>query len=143
MDKKIFKANIEGTDLFFDPFEVDYHYAEACKGVDIDQINNWLKIPKTPEGEPDWDKIDKDPILQSNYAEAVHRLVPLIRKAFELEDYDKTTGNGLTSNQVLSLWGDYVDWQFDIKKNTESQPTTVPPTDSQESSSQQRTTTTS
>ncbi len=122
--------------VYADPFEVDYRFDKASQLEDMDLLNQWISdVPRDQDGNLDREKFDNDKSRQRLYLEACHRFIPLIRAALEVKPFDKSTGEGLNSEEILRLWADYILWRAGIKKNIESPPPSATPTDSEASSS--------
>jgi hypothetical protein len=137
MDRDIFEYEIEGKKLFGDPFEIDQRFEEACIPEDMETIDKWIdQVPRTSDGEIDYDKADRASLAL--YHKGTARYVPLIRAAFNLAPFDSSTGKGATAVECLELWTSFINWKFNLKKNTDTVPTSVKPTDSGKSSLEAR-----
>ncbi len=134
MPREIYKYNDGFNDVWGDPGEIDYRMARSSEDMDMEVINQWLNIPMDDDGNPDEEKIS--PGAQKNFVEACHRILPVIRAGFDIKKFDRTTGQGLTTNELLSLYAGYLNWQVDLKKNTGESPTGVTATDSPVTSSE-------
>jgi len=133
MNSKIFKYNDGFGDVYGDPAEIDYRMAKASDFEDMTVIDKWLDIPRNDDGTVDEAKVtDAD---KRNFMEACHRILPMIRAGFEVKEFDKTTGEGMTMDGLLLLYASYLEWKLDVKKNTEPPPAAVTPMDLVEISS--------
>lgn len=116
-EKRIFKFFDGFSDVYDDPFEIDYRFQKASEFEDMKLIDSWIaQLPKDEEGYISKNADDSQIKL---YEEGAHRYVPIIQKAFLVKPFDRSTGEGLTGNQVLDLYGEYLIWKHDLKKNTE------------------------
>jgi hypothetical protein len=126
MNRRIYKYNDGFSDVFADPSEIDYRMAKASEILDMEAINNWLDLPRDDDGNILESQIT--PGQQANFFEACHRLLPVIRAGFNIKEFDTATGQGLTMDELLKLWADYKEWQYNVKKNTDDSPTDSTPT---------------
>ena len=118
-------------DVWGDPFEIDYKFDRAImeRNEDIDLLDQWVtEVPHDESGNPDTKRFTKD--QERLYLDACRRYIPLIQSALELRPFDRKTGQGLQSIDVLHLWSTYINWKLGVKKNTESPPGSTTPTDS-------------
>lgn len=116
IQRGIFKFNNGFKDIYADPFEIDWALQKASEFEDMKNIDEWLQIPHNEDGSIPDSVPDSDIKL---YKEACHRLVPIIRKAFEIAPFNKETGDGLTGEQVLDVYANYILWSIDLKKSIE------------------------
>ncbi len=128
MPREIYKYNDGFNDVWEDPAEIDYRMAKASEDLDMEVINQWLTIPIDDNGNPDEGKMSSG--SQKNFVEACHRILPVVRAGFNVKAFDRTTGQGLTTNELLSLYAGYLEWQVDLKKNTGELPIDATVTDS-------------
>lgn len=134
MEKRIYKYNDGFSDLYADPSEIDYRMAKATEMMDMEVIGKWLTLPTDDDG----NVLDDSEISagdKANFTEACHRMLPAIRSAFDIKEFDKSTGQGMTMDELLGLWAAYLEWKADVKKNIETPPTDASPTDSTATSS--------
>lgn len=127
MEKKIYKYFNGFEDVFADPAEVDYRMSKASENLDMEVIGQWLTLPTDESGEV-LDDSRLSPGVKANFTEACHRLLPSIRAGFEIKEFDKSTGQGMTMDELLGLYADYMEWRAGLKKNTEPSPIVAMPT---------------
>ena len=124
LDRKIFSYNDGFEDVHADPGEIDYRFAKASESEDMDTLNKWLEVPdEDATTSPDtamekaMEKARESRLQQ--FAEACHRLDPIVRHAFEIRPFDRKTGQGMLHEEVINLYLAYMEWKFDLKKNTD------------------------
>ena len=116
---KLFKYNDGESDVYGDPSEIDFQIDH----LDVQGIlfpDRLAMLPLKDDGSIDFDKAD--PLDIKLAADASHDAESLIRQAFQLKPFDRTTGNGLTYEEVLRLYARYIDWRDSIKKDMPGQP---------------------
>lgn len=114
--KRIFKYHNGIEEIYEDPFEIDWRYQDAIKMMpNIDQVDQWMELPRDDEGNI-LDDIEQSKIKM--YNDACHIYIPIITKVFQLKPLDKKTGEGMTGEEILNIYSDYLTWKFDLKKNT-------------------------
>lgn len=134
MERRIYKYNDGFSDVFGDPAEIDYRIAKASAFEDMQVIGEWLTLPTDDDGNvlPE----DQLTVAQKvNFTEACHRMLPIIRAGFEIKEFDKATGQGMTMDELLAIYAGYMEWRAGVKKNTDPSPTGAMPMDSVSNSS--------
>ena len=118
-EKKIFKYFNGFEEVYEDPFEIDWRFQQASSMLpNFETIDNWLDLPKDEDGNM-LPVSEIEPAKLKMYNDACHSYIPLIIKAFDLKPFDKKTGEGMTGEDALNLWASYLEWQNNVKKNTE------------------------
>lgn len=133
MQKDIYKYNNGSKDVYVDPLLIQYRFNKSAELEDVDTLFGWISQRDDENG-----KSTDDGRLQ---VEGAIRLAPHIARAFDVPMVDPDTGEGFTSLQLINMWSDYIDYMISVKKNTESQQTSVSSTDSEASSSTESSTT--
>jgi hypothetical protein len=119
MDRRIFSYFDGESTVFEDPSELDYQIEQH----QIQQMMNPSRVelmPKKEDGSVDFDKLDD--MDMKLLVDMAHEAEPLIRKAFKIKPFDRTTGKGLLYEDVTGLYGRYLDWREGVKKNTDLPP---------------------
>lgn len=122
MDKRIFKYFDGESEIFADPSELDFQIAH----LDIEQImfpERLADIPTLADGTIDHAKIN--PLDVKLMVDSSHDADPLIRQAFQVKPFDRTTGKGMLFEEVVELFNDYLTWRNDVKKNMQTPPTSA------------------
>lgn len=125
MNRKIYKYNDGKKDIFADPTELDHRIAmyrveesffpARIAEIPFDEDGNIDQTRATPG--------DIQLMLDSAY-----EAEPLIRKAFRIDPFDPSTGEGMFFKDVIDLFNDYMTWKNALKKNIENAPTSATPT---------------
>jgi hypothetical protein len=115
-DTKIFPYFDGFNQVFGDPLEIDDLFNQAAEFENMEALGEWEKAPYDEDGKP---KENVSPEEYALYVRAMNKYVPMIRKAFSLKEFDKTTGQGLAGWQVVELYTSYLNWKYGVKKNTE------------------------
>lgn len=112
---RIFKYNNGFADVWEDPFEIEFRVQKAQEFEDMQTLEKWISGIRNEDGE-----IDKnaDENAWKLYLEACHRMIPIIRKGFSLKEFDTSTGQGMTGEEVLDLYASFLEWRNGLKKNT-------------------------
>jgi hypothetical protein len=112
--KRIYKYHNGEKEVYADPFEIDWRMQDSLKMTpDIDTIDKRL----SPEVDPDTGEFTKQQIQLLN--DAYHFYIPHITKVFGLKKFDSETGEGMTGQEIIELWNKYLEWRYEVKKNTE------------------------
>lgn len=142
IEKNIFKYWNGFEEVYADPFEIDMKFQEASELESVEAywkwINDYAILVKKYEDESSEKEKTEDVMkfevgefnsAQQLYFKAQYNLIPIIRKSFDIKPFDKATGEGMSSDQIIDMYGSYLEWKFDLKKNTDSPPISVVPTD--------------
>lgn len=117
--KKIYKYFNGKKEIYADPFEIDWKMQHAISmEPNVDTIDSWLSPEANEKGE-----FDRQQISLLN--DAYHFYIPKIIESFGLKKFDPDTGEGMVSEDIIDLWSDYLEWKFELKKNTEPEQTSV------------------
>lgn len=122
MERRIFKFNDGDSEAFADPSELDFQISR----LDIERImfpERLADVPTLPDGTIDYAKID--PLDVRLMIDSSHDADPLIRQAFGIRPFDRTTGDGMLFEEVIELFNNYLSWRNDIKKNMPATPTSA------------------
>jgi len=118
-NKRIFNFFDGFSNIAEDPFEIEFRIQEAEELEDMKIINEWLSRIRDDKGDILSSADENDWKL---YRKACHRLIPIYRKGFNLKPFDGSSEEGqkgLTGEEVLDLYANFLIWRNDLKKNTE------------------------
>lgn len=109
--------------VFLDPYEVSYRYDKYGQSEEMREAEKWInQAERKEDGEFSETVSDSEKDL---YWEAMHMHVPRIKNALEVPDFNKSTGQGLSAEEIIDSWTNFIEWQNGVKKNTDELPTDV------------------
>lgn len=126
---KLFKYFDGVSEVYGDPFEIVYRFEQAAmdRNVDLNLLDERLsKTPLKEDGSIDSDRMNKGD--QMLFLESCHQFVPLIAAALDIKPFDKKTGEGMQSLDIMASWRQFHEWQAGVKKNIEPPPDSPTPT---------------
>jgi hypothetical protein len=116
--ERTFSYTVLGERVYGDPIAIHRRFTLATGG-DPDAL---LQLVAPPEGQPE----TSTDILRRLDAE--EQLARAARKAFQLPEYDTTTGQGATDDEALSLLWKWLEWMQKKSLTPAPTPTSPPPT---------------
>ena len=90
-----------------DPLEIEARYLRELAGEDLGAIDKMLESP------------DVQTRLRGS-----DKMVPAIRAAFRLREFDEDTGEGLTLGEAFALFNRFIAWKHDLKAGSAPGPST-------------------
>lgn len=100
-----FKYEVGGETRYADPYEVEDKFNQFMESLDREAIENWLDVEKTSD-----DRLRLRGLM---------KIKPVIAKVFGLPEMDPSTGEGMTSEEIIDVWFSFREWQIGLKKNTD------------------------
>jgi hypothetical protein len=110
--RKIFKYFNGKKEVYGDPFVINMNFFRALDSENVESL---------------FEKMDNKDIQGSEYEDTVLRILPGIKAGFGVSEVDPDTGEGLTVDEMVELFGDFLVWRADLKKNTETSPNGAAP----------------
>lgn len=143
MEKRIFSYKVNGESVFVDPLVLEDQWYKESQKVDISSILDRFSGPKfiqkfNKNDEP----IDEDGNLipgitkeMLDFAfkardEATQELIPVLYATFK-ETPIQRDGSGVTQAEILDAFTDFMNFRFDLKKNTNNDLNSQSSTDGQ------------
>lgn len=112
-EKRIFKYFNGIKEIYADPFEIDWkmqHQITMNPSYEVHEKN--IFVQADDEG-----NVSKRDLMLHN--DALHFYVPVVTNVFGLQKFNPETGEGMTADEILDIWTNYLEFKFDLKKNTE------------------------
>lgn len=111
--------------VYGDPLAIEDRYLADMAGEDLDELNRDLSPDLSPD--PAAPAPTSGPRVLARL-QAQERLADGVRAAFRLAPFDEATGEGMTADQVRTLWNRYNAWKDGLKGDTGPGASTPPPT---------------
>ena len=102
-----------------------FRYFDGDRMRRADPLVLLAAIDQDPEYVP-----DKTPyFIAAGQQDAIDVSIRMVNRVFGAQPYDDETGIGLTTNEAMSLFSQFMTWLDGLKKNTSATPTPPPSTD--------------
>lgn len=115
-ESQIFEVSISGAPRRYDPLEVDARLYESAAGEDVPALlGRIFPGPDVEQSEGAW-------------LDAAVKMAPHFAAAFRVKAFDGESG--LPVAALVGLYGEFLAWCADLKKNTDTSQSLSPATDS-------------
>ena len=116
-----------------------FHYSDGLASRSIDPLHAFFELQADPD---EWTLSDLEelgrlgevanptPTVMATVRELTERTTDVVKRVFEVDDYDPATGRGLTIEEQLQLLGGFVAFMDGVKKKQEAMRKRWEPTES-------------